>query len=303
MQWVPPLSPRRCAVSGGGGEEEVQFSSFEELASALAGLSGDPLEEFGGRVVHYRGNPGAKVVVVGEAPGATEDELGVPYVGRAGKLLDQILTAAGFDVEEDVYFTNVVKRRPPENRDPTAAELRYYSPLLLEELRLVDPWIVVCTGRFSMRTLLDVKQGITKVRGQWFPLPGLPEIHGMPMFHPSYLLRNPSRKAGSPKSLTWVDAQEIRRKFQECEAAHQVRAQHPQAAVELSQGVGPTENEAGAAPDHDEWMELDCPCSDIGGEPTSAASPPITPALATEQPGLDEQTASLDGDGEYPNSS
>lgn len=212
---MPGTRRDSCVLSSRPGD----FKSFGELELSLQNLARDPLEESGGRVVHYRGNPAAKLMVVGEAPGAREDEVGLPFVGRSGKLLDEIFSAAGFDVEEEVYFTNIVKRRPPANRDPLPGELEYYKPWLLDEIRLLNPWIVVCTGRISMAWLLSIKQKISSVRGQWVTLPS--GQWGMPIFHPSYLLRNPSRKAGSPKSLTWVDVQEIRRKYDECAAREQ----------------------------------------------------------------------------------
>ena len=130
-----------------------------------APLRGDPLESDGGRVVVHRGVPTARIMIVGEAPGAEEDARGVPYVGRAGQLLDRVFAAVRLDTNRDCCVTNVAKRRPANNRDPTAAEIAYYLGFLEEEIRLVDPAIVVLTGRHATRALLgaDVaKEGIPK---------------------------------------------------------------------------------------------------------------------------------------------
>ena len=144
----------------------------------------------------------------------TEDAQGVPFVGRAGQLLDKIFAAVTIDTNRLCYVTNVVKRRPLNNRDPTAGEIAFYRRWLMEEIRLVDPAIVVLTGRHSMRTVLGKTDGITKVRGKWFDVDGR---FVMPIFHPSYLLRNPQRIPGSPKALTWDDIREVKRKIDELE--------------------------------------------------------------------------------------
>jgi DNA polymerase len=151
-------------------------------------------------------------MVIGEGPGANEDRLGKPYVGRSGQLLDKILQSVDFDTETDIYVTNAVFRRPPNNRDPLPAELEYYTPYLMEGIRIVNPKIIMLTGRISMRVILNERQGITKVRGTWYERDGR---WVMPLFHPAYLLRNQQRTPGSPKALTWQDIQEIRRKFDE----------------------------------------------------------------------------------------
>lgn len=161
-------------------------------------------------------------MVVGEAPGETEDIEGKPFVGRAGKLLDDILAAVGLD-ESSVYITNVVLRRPPKNRKPLAPEVAWYRPYLMENIRLVDPHIILLAGACACKAVLtDEKEGITKIRGQWFErqwfeggLDGEGLRLVMPVFHPSYLLRNPSRKVGGPKWLTWQDIKEVRRRYNE----------------------------------------------------------------------------------------
>jgi len=191
---------------------QLQFASHQALVEALNNLSGDPLEQWGGNMVIYRGNPAAKLMIIGEGPGANEDRLRKPFVGRSGKLLDQILSAVNFNPQEDVYISNVVRRRPPQNRDPLPAEIAFYAPYLFEEIRLVDPKIILLIGRHAMMTILNEKRGITKVRGQWFQKDGR---WIMPIFHPAYLLRNPGKRPGSPKSLTWNDIRAVRAKDDE----------------------------------------------------------------------------------------
>ena len=193
-------------------DNPLQFNTHDDYVAAMMALTDDPLAEFGGNMVIFRGNPSADLMVIGEGPGANEDRLGKPYVGRSGQLLDKILQSVDFDTETDIYVTNTVFRRPPNNRDPSPAELEYYTPYLMEGIRLVNPKIIMLTGRISMRVILNERQGITKVRGTWYERDGR---WVMPMFHPAYLLRNQQRTPGSPKALTWQDIQEIRRKYDE----------------------------------------------------------------------------------------
>lgn len=161
-------------------------------------------------VVVSRGNPKAKIMIIGEAPGQNEDETGLPFVGRAGQLLEKILDAVKFNSEQDIYIANIIKCRPPNNRVPTPAEINACRPYLLEQIRLVDPKIILLTGATAVRGLIGDKRGITKIRGSWLEWEGR---LCMPIFHPSYLLRNSSREKGSPKWLMWQDIQEVRRKY------------------------------------------------------------------------------------------
>ncbi|NEQ44571.1 MAG: uracil-DNA glycosylase [Leptolyngbya sp. SIOISBB] len=168
----------------------------------------------GGRtnVVVSRGNPQAHIMIVGEGPGQQEDEQGLPFVGKSGQLLEKILAAVRFDTEKDVYICNVVKCRPPGNRTPTADESSACKGYLMEQIRLVDPKIILMTGATAMKGLTGEKRGITKVRGQWVEWAGR---WCMPIFHPAYLLRNQSREKGSPKWLMWQDIQAVRAKLDE----------------------------------------------------------------------------------------
>ncbi len=161
------------------------------------------------KVVFGDGNPESKLLFIGEGPGADEDEQGLPFVGRAGQLLTQILTAAGID-RKDVYITNIVKCRPPENRVPTPEEMVICDNHLQTQIMLINPSLIVLLGNTPTRWILKTGEGITKIRGKWFEWKG---ISVMPMFHPSYLLRNASSKEGSPKHLTWIDIQEVKRQW------------------------------------------------------------------------------------------
>jgi uracil-DNA glycosylase len=193
-----------------------QFSSLEEVLSAIKGMKNDPLANAGTNVVISRGNPNAKLLLIGEAPGTQENIQGKPFVGLAGQLLDKILQAANFDSEKDVYITNSVFRMPPGEdgkafRKPTDQEIEYYRPFVFEIIRLIDPCVILLTGNVACQSVLK-RSGITSLHGQWSHIEG----HWlMPIFHPSYLLRNPSREPGSPKAMMWDDIREVRRKYDE----------------------------------------------------------------------------------------
>ncbi|MGA7937269.1 MAG: uracil-DNA glycosylase [Kovacikia sp.] len=158
-----------------------------------------------------RGNPKASIMIVGEGPGQNEDETGIAFVGKAGQLLDKILASVEL-TEADVFICNVVKCRPPANRDPEKGEIEACKGYLLEQIRIMDPKIILLTGKYAMLTLLGIKQGITKVRGQWVEKD---DRLYMPIFHPAYLLRNQSREKGQPKWLMWQDIQAVKAKLEE----------------------------------------------------------------------------------------
>lgn len=159
-----------------------------------------------------RGNPKAPIMIIGEAPGQTEDETGQPFVGKAGQLLEKILASVKLDSEKDVYISNMNKCRPPGNRVPTPEEIAACKPYLLEQIRLVDPKIILLTGATAVKGLTGDKRGITKIRGTWIEWQGR---LCMPILHPAYLLRNPSRDKGGPKWLMWQDIQAVRAKLDE----------------------------------------------------------------------------------------
>jgi DNA polymerase len=154
-------------------------------------------------------------MIVGEGPGQNEDEQGKPFVGKSGQLLDKILASVNLNAEQDVFICNVVKCRPPENRTPTTDEAEACKGYLLEQIRIVNPKIILLTGATALKGLLGIKQGITKVRGQWIEQD---DRFYMPIFHPAYLLRNQSRERGQPKWLMWQDVQAVRTKLDELRA-------------------------------------------------------------------------------------
>ena len=159
------------------------------------------------QVVVSRGNPSARLMLIGEAPGASEDALGLPFVGRSGQLLDQLLAQAGLDPSRDVYIANALKCRPPDNRKPTAAELTACKPWLEQQIALVDPPLIGLVGATALAAVLGIKAGITQLRGQWLAGEGalLAGRQLLPLLHPSYLLRNPSPAEGKPRWLTVED--------------------------------------------------------------------------------------------------
>ncbi len=198
-------------------EEKPRFyANLQELVDAMSVMEDDPLFPAGTNMVIYRGNPDAKLMIVGEAPGTEEDRQGKPFVGRSGQLLDQMLAAIDLDAEEDVFITNAVFRLPPgvggkPLRKPTSDEILYYKPYLLEIIRLVNPAIMLLTGNVATEAILG-KVGITKLRGNWHQWDNR---WCMPIFHPAYLLRNPSRKPDAPKALSWSDLQQVQQKVEE----------------------------------------------------------------------------------------
>lgn len=163
------------------------------------------------KLVFSSGVPNNKLVLVGEAPGYWEDQKGEPFVGRAGQLLDKIFESVGLSRKEHVYICNTIKCRPPENRDPLPEEKAACKEYLDAQLEILKPRIILICGRVALNTFLPNKGGITKVRGQWFDGPNGAKM--MPIFHPSYLLRNDSREKGSPKWLMWQDIKEIKRVY------------------------------------------------------------------------------------------
>ena len=162
------------------------------------------------KIVVSRGNPFAKLMIIGEAPGAKEEEIGEPFVGRSGKLLDKLLQNAGIDINQDVYFCNVVKCRPPKNRRPTKIEIQENLPWLYQQIKLVNPSVIVLVGATALEAILKIKSPISILRGEWIDWE---DKLVMPVFHPSYLLRNPSKEEGKPMSLTKSDFLKIKEKI------------------------------------------------------------------------------------------
>ncbi len=157
------------------------------------------------------GVPNHKLMLIGEAPGFNEDQTGLPFVGRAGKLLDQILESVGLSRQKNVYICNTLKCRPPDNRDPLPAEKEACRPYLDAQIETLKPRLIILCGKVALTSFLTDAKSISRIRGQWFDGPFGAKM--MPIFHPSYLLRNPSKAVGSPKWLMWQDIQEIKRAY------------------------------------------------------------------------------------------
>ncbi|MDD4357443.1 MAG: uracil-DNA glycosylase [Smithellaceae bacterium] len=156
-------------------------------------------------VVFGAGNPSARIVFVGEAPGADEDEQGLPFVGRAGQLLTNIIKAMGLE-RKDVYICNILKCRPPGNRNPLPDEIRLCEPFLRQQLRLIAPQVICALGSFAAKTLLQTETPISALRGRFHMYEG---IKLMPTYHPAYLLRNPQAK-----KQVWEDVQIIMKEIE-----------------------------------------------------------------------------------------
>ena len=193
-----PASPDIAVMAAR--ETARNATSLDELRDLLARFEGCALRTTAKQLVFADGNPGARVMFVGEAPGRDEDIAGLPFVGRSGKLLDLMIAAIGLD-RTSAYIANVIPWRPPGNRTPTPQETAICLPFIRRQIELVDPDILVCLGGPSMQTLLGTKDGITRMRGRWFPFDtGTREIRAMATFHPAFLLRSPLQKR-----LSWRD--------------------------------------------------------------------------------------------------
>ncbi|MFH0886828.1 MAG: uracil-DNA glycosylase [bacterium] len=166
-----------------------------------------PLSKGRTNVVFGSGPVPCDIMLIGEAPGEQEDLQGLPFVGKAGQLLTKIIETAEINRDTDIYIANTVKCRPPENRTPTTEEIRSCYPYLEAQIHHVKPKIILLAGAPAVKTILGNDEGMTKIRGKWFKYKG---IDVMPIFHPSYLLRNQSRAVGSPKWYTWQDMIEIK---------------------------------------------------------------------------------------------
>lgn len=193
-------------VIGGVGKELFggtnPFANLAELSSAVGTCTLCSLYREAKNPVPGEGNANAQLMCVGEAPGATEDELGRPFVGQAGQLLDKILAAIKLS-REDVYICNVLKHRPPGNRNPMPDEVQACSPFLLRQIELIQPRVIVAFGTFAAQTLLNTREGIGKLRGK------VHRYHGVPLvvtYHPAALLRNPAWKRPA-----WDDVQLARK--------------------------------------------------------------------------------------------
>jgi uracil-DNA glycosylase len=199
-----PLSPDTAVMAAR--EEAKNAQTLDELRSILDGFTGCTLRATATRLVFADGNPQARVMFVGEAPGRDEDIEGLPFVGRSGKLLDRMMAAIGL-TRANAYIANIVPWRPPGNRTPTPQESATCLPFTLRQIELVDPDVLVCLGGPSAQTLLGSRDGILKTRGRWFKFQtGSREIRATATLHPAYLLRQPLQKR-----LAWRDFLAIRK--------------------------------------------------------------------------------------------
>jgi uracil-DNA glycosylase family 4 len=188
--------------------------SLEELRRLLENFDGCALKSTATRLVFADGNPQARIMFVGEAPGREEDIEGLPFVGRSGKLLDRMMAAIGLD-RTAAYIANVIPWRPPGNRTPTPQETQICLPFVQRQIELVDPDILVTLGNPSTQTLLGTREGIMRTRGRWFDYDtGSRKIRALATFHPAYLLRSPSYKR-----LAWQDLRSIAKALQGASAS------------------------------------------------------------------------------------
>ncbi len=202
---LPPC-PINVAGVDRGGSVLCRQESLEEIAAELENCRRCPLCEGRKTIVFGVGNPRARLVFVGEAPGREEDEKGEPFVGEAGRLLDRILFAMGLQRDE-VYICNVEKCRPPQNRDPRPEEIEACEPFLKRQLAAIQPRVIVALGRFAVQTLLRDASPIGRLRGHWRQYEG---IALMPTYHPAYLLRNPAGKRE-----VWEDMKQVLKRLRE----------------------------------------------------------------------------------------
>jgi uracil-DNA glycosylase family 4 len=187
-------------------EAFAKASSLDELYDEIHTCQKCELGSTRINFVYGVGNPNADLMLVGEAPGAEEDKQGVPFVGRAGKLLTDILKAINFE-RDDVYIANILKCRPPGNRDPKPSERETCSPYLWKQIELINPKIILCLGRISANVLLNKNESLTRLRENVFELNG---VKVMATYHPAALLRNPNWKRGC-----WEDVQKVKKLYDE----------------------------------------------------------------------------------------
>jgi DNA polymerase len=210
----PP--PRSLPKAAAGAPDEVasmareqarHAQSLEELETILAGFEGCALKFSAKNLAFADGNPEGRVMLVGEAPGADEDRIGKPFMGRSGQLLDRMLATIGLD-RTQVYVANIVPWRPPGNRTPTPQEIAICKPFIARQIELANPEFLLCLGGPATQNLLGLKDGILRTRGRWFTYKAEDgrEIRALPTLHPAYLLRQPLQKR-----LGWRDFMALRR--------------------------------------------------------------------------------------------
>ena len=196
-----------ASVAPGGGTPAEQLERLR--VDVIGECTRCKLHRGRNKLVFGVGNPTADIVFVGEGPGGDEDRQGIPFVGRAGQLLTKMIEAMKLK-RDDVYICNVVKCRPPNNRDPEPDEVESCEPFLKAQLAIVQPKVIVCLGKYAAQTLLRSKTPISKMRGHWFEYEGVPL---MPTFHPSYLLREEDDPEKKRKREAWSDLQQVMKRL------------------------------------------------------------------------------------------
>ncbi len=203
---ITPANVAPLATDGFSSALEIaaRCNSLPELKAALEAFDGSQLKKLATTTVFADGNPGSGVMFIGEAPGRDEDAAGLPFVGRAGKLLDRMMTAIGLD-RSSAYIINVMPWRPPDNRNPDPGEVAMCLPFMRRHIELAQPKILILLGAVSARHVLGLNDGIMKIRGRWLEYRvGTSMIPAMPTLHPAYLLRQPAHK-----KLAWRDLQAV----------------------------------------------------------------------------------------------
>ncbi len=201
-----PVAPERVDPVVVAREAAAECDSLEALRAALGQFEHCELKRGARRLVFADGVPGARVMIIGEAPGRDEDREGRPFVGRAGQLLDRMLAAIGLGRDSSVYIANVLPWRPPQNRDPRPDEIAMMMPFLARHVELAAPDFLVLMGNISCQAVLG-RRGITRLRGEWSEALGRPVL---PMFHPAYLLRQPAAKREA-----WADLLSLKARLAE----------------------------------------------------------------------------------------
>jgi len=204
LEFFRDLGVRDLFVDAAAASGAMSTGSMPDLAALSKFLEGCPrckLAKSRTNIVFGQGNPKAELMFVGEAPGRDEDEQGLAFVGRAGQLLTKIIEAMG-KTREDVYIANVLKCRPPNNRNPEPDEVASCRPFLEEQIRLIAPRVIVTLGTFAAQALLETDESIGRLRGRWQTARG---VRVMPTFHPAFLLRSPERKKD-----VWEDMKLVR---------------------------------------------------------------------------------------------
>ena len=190
------------AIKGSKGIE------LQELRQSIANIKNCELKKNSTNIVFSDGNPNAKIMIIGEGPGANEDLAGVPFIGRTGELLDKMLLSINLN-RDNVYITNVVNYRPPENRSPTKEEIARYLPYLTRHIEIIDPKILILLGSSALNAVIGSEQKISEIRGKWINKKiGKCDTSVIASFHPAFLMRQPDKK-----QMSWIDLKMIRKKI------------------------------------------------------------------------------------------